>query len=200
MAFKTNTVSSATSAVAISSEAKLFSSLFTHSPPVPSSNPQISSANNSKSLHASPERNSFQHGIPMFLHKCKTGKLETAWELFDKLSKEGIQPDAMAYTSMIHGFCKEGQVDKANILFQKMEENGCSPDLITYSILMRGFFESNKLEKVVQLLHRMIEKDVWPDAGIYAIVEDMVCKDEKYKEWLDLLQSFLVQKHRNAYL
>uniref|UniRef100_A0A0A0K3D6 Uncharacterized protein n=1 Tax=Cucumis sativus TaxID=3659 RepID=A0A0A0K3D6_CUCSA len=89
MAFKTNTVASASSAVAISSEVKLLSSLFTHSPAVLSSNPQISSANNPKSLHASPERISFQHGIPMFLHKCKTGSISVtqAHQFFDLMMR-----------------------------------------------------------------------------------------------------------------
>ncbi|XP_038896391.1 LOW QUALITY PROTEIN: pentatricopeptide repeat-containing protein At3g22470, mitochondrial-like [Benincasa hispida] len=127
------------------------------------------------------------YGIP------EAGKLETAWEQFEKLSQEGLQPDVVTYSIMIHGFCKGGQVDKANILFQKMKENGCTPNIITYSTLLCGFCESNKSDEVVQ---QMVQKDVLPEAGICTIVVDMVCKDEKYQECLDLLRKFPIQKRQ----
>ncbi|KAK3228034.1 hypothetical protein Dsin_007896 [Dipteronia sinensis] len=95
---------------------------------------------------------------------------------------------------MVHGLCKEGKLEEANDLLSIMEEKGCALDLITYNTLMLGFLQNNGTTKVVELLHKMVERNIMPDASTTSIVIDLLVKDEKYCECLNLLPSFPKQK------
>lgn len=75
-----------------------------------------------------------------------------------------------------------------------MDRNGYTPNAVTFNTLMHSFVESNKMEKVVELLHKTKERNVMLDARVYSIVMDLVAKDEKYRECLDLLPSFPVHE------
>lgn len=94
---------------------------------------------------------------------------------------------------MIHGFCSLKHLEKANDLFLEMEENVCAPNVVVYNALMHGFCENNELQKVLELLHKMVERELSPDDSTVCIVLDLLSKDEKYRECLDMLPTFPTQ-------
>ncbi|KAJ6953716.1 hypothetical protein NC652_005446 [Populus alba x Populus x berolinensis] len=50
---------------------------------------------------------------------CETGKLKTAWDLFYRMSNEGLKPTVVTYSIMIHGLCKEAKWKRQMICYWK---------------------------------------------------------------------------------
>lgn len=102
--------------------------------------------------------------------------------------------NAVTYSIMICGFCRVKDLEKANDLLLEMEEKGCDPNVVIYNAPMCSFCENNELQKVFELLHKMVERELSPDASTVSMVLDLLSKDEKYREYLDLLPTFSIQE------
>ncbi|KAK1568769.1 hypothetical protein Q3G72_028441 [Acer saccharum] len=127
---------------------------------------------------------------------CKTKKLEIAWKFYQGLPHFGLLSNVLTYNIMINGFCREGHLEKANDLLLEMEEKGYARNVITYNLLMCDLFQNDEPRTVVELFHKMAERNLKPDTSTTSIVVDLLIKDEKYCENLDLLPSFSVQDER----
>ncbi|XP_044510674.1 pentatricopeptide repeat-containing protein At1g63080, mitochondrial-like isoform X2 [Mangifera indica] len=132
--------------------------------------------------------------------KMLFGRLNIAWEMFNRLHSNGFVPDVITYNIIMHGFCKEGKLEMASKCFSDMEQNGVAPDLVTFNTLMSGFLQNNETLKVVELLHKMKERNVKPDASIGSIILDLLGKHEDYREVLNLLPSFSTQEPTGCWL
>lgn len=63
---------------------------------------------------------------------CKAGELEWAYELFDQMNTEWIEP-VITLNSLVDGVCKNGRVNSAVEFFKSMEEKGLKGNAITYT-------------------------------------------------------------------
>ncbi|XP_031271280.1 pentatricopeptide repeat-containing protein At1g62670, mitochondrial-like [Pistacia vera] len=126
---------------------------------------------------------------------CKTKRLATAWDLFQKFSLHGnLVPDFVTYNILISGLCKNGQLEMANELLSYMEEKGCAPNVVTFTTLMLGFLKNNEIPKVVEPLHKMVERNVMPTECTMSLVMQLLMKAKNYRECLNDLPQFPVQK------
>ncbi|XP_031262300.1 putative pentatricopeptide repeat-containing protein At3g16710, mitochondrial [Pistacia vera] len=76
----------------------------------------------------------------------KTGRFETAWELFQKIFRqENLVSKVVTYAILINALCKNGQLEKANELFSNMEEKVYAPNVFTFNML------SSRIMRVVSL-------------------------------------------------
>ena len=126
---------------------------------------------------------------------CKTRRFETAWGLFLKFCLHGnLVPDVVTYSILINGLCKNGQLEEANELLSYMEEKGCAPDVITFTPLMYGFLKNHEISKVVELLHKMAERNLKPTECTMSLVTQLLIKAKNYRECLNQLPQFPVQK------
>ena len=66
------------------------------------------------------------------------GKLEEAWELFDKILEIGLVPTVVTYNVLIDGHCKENKLNNAFEILNRMEKSGCKPNVRTYNELING--------------------------------------------------------------
>lgn len=53
---------------------------------------------------------------------CKNGNLDKAFELKDKMMKNGVKPSLITYSVLINGFMKSGKYDEANSVLDEMLE------------------------------------------------------------------------------
>uniref|UniRef100_A0A9I9DB46 Pentatricopeptide repeat-containing protein n=1 Tax=Cucumis melo TaxID=3656 RepID=A0A9I9DB46_CUCME len=93
----------------------------------------------------------------------------------------------VTFTMLIDTLYKEGKLIEAQKLLEVMIQRGIFPDSCTYNSLMEGFCMVDDLNSARELFLNTIS---------YTIVVDMLCKDEKYRECLDLFPRFSVQKHQ----
>ncbi|KAG9452985.1 hypothetical protein H6P81_005889 [Aristolochia fimbriata] len=57
----------------------------------------------------------------------RTGRMDYASILFDKIRQNGFQPNRFTYDTMLYGFCKHGQCEKVKALEKEMECRGLFP-------------------------------------------------------------------------
>uniref|UniRef100_A0A0A0K5F6 Pentacotripeptide-repeat region of PRORP domain-containing protein n=1 Tax=Cucumis sativus TaxID=3659 RepID=A0A0A0K5F6_CUCSA len=211
MASTSKTVPSASSIV----KPNLSSSLFTHSPTIPSSNPHFSSAVHHKSLNVSPQNFntpiSFQQQLSMFLHNCKTGNITAtqAFQFFHLMMYSNPTPPLSSFTHLLSGLAKIKHYSQVFYLYNQMRLSGISPDCCTLNILLNCLCNVNRVEEAMKLYNGMLQVGKRPDVKTYGAlltglfqggkvgdakklfgvmkVYGMPCKIEKYQACLDLL-------------
>ncbi|KAJ6697346.1 hypothetical protein OIU85_003693 [Salix viminalis] len=76
---------------------------------------------------------------------------------------QGLTPNTVSYTTLIHAFCELGKLREAQKLFKNMHTNGYLPDLCTYSVLLEGFCKQGYLGKAFRLFRAMQSTTLKPN-------------------------------------
>ncbi|GER25863.1 pentatricopeptide repeat-containing family protein [Striga asiatica] len=99
------------------------------------------------------------------------GQLAEAESLFSTMKMDGLHPDVIAYTAMLHAYSSAEQWEKAFGVFQEMELNSVQPDSVACSALMRAFNRGSQPGKVILIAEFMREKKLpFDDAVFFEIV------------------------------
>lgn len=75
---------------------------------------------------------------------CKSGRLDSAWDLFTSLYVKGLRPSVKTYTVMIAGLLIE-----AKELLKKTEENGCSGKNVIFNVILQGLLRAGQNDHMV---------------------------------------------------
>ncbi|XP_071937318.1 uncharacterized protein [Coffea arabica] len=98
---------------------------------------------------------------------CKAGEIERAFELFDRMKKDGVEPNVITLNTLVDGMCKCERVGSALEFFDKMQEKGLKGNSTTYSILITAFCRSNNIDKAMALFDQMSQSGCPSDAIVY---------------------------------
>ncbi|KAK4350614.1 hypothetical protein RND71_029927 [Anisodus tanguticus] len=103
----------------------------------------------------------------------KRGKsAKEAWELFEKMNKEGVKWSLEVAGALIKSFCEEGLKKEALIIQLEMEKRGISSNAIVYNTLMHAYCKSNQIEEAEGLFAEMKKKRIAPTSATYNILMD----------------------------
>lgn len=94
------------------------------------------------------------HLVQGFVH---AGDLQRAHTLLQDMEKEpySLQPNRVAYTSLIQGYAKTLEIEKAYKIFSEMVDKGVSSDLVTYTCLANMVVKASagtELRETIDLL------------------------------------------------
>ena len=67
-------------------------------------------------------------------------KVGIAHKVVKGMSKKGLDlnPNVVAYTTLVRGYCMKQDIDEALVVFQEMISRGLKPNRITYNTLIKG--------------------------------------------------------------
>ncbi|GJZ14414.1 pentatricopeptide repeat-containing protein [Tanacetum coccineum] len=110
----------------------------------------------------------------------KTSDVETAYELFNRMVKEGIRPDLKSYKILVECLCLVARVDDATYYFDQMKETGLDLDVISYNLMINGHGTVRRIEDALELFDEMqrgispnlYTHNLWSDP----LVEVFVCE------------------------
>ncbi|XP_059304066.1 pentatricopeptide repeat-containing protein At5g50280, chloroplastic [Lycium ferocissimum] len=103
----------------------------------------------------------------------KRGKsAKEAWELFEKMNKEGVKWSLEVAGALIKSFCEEGLKKEALIIQLEMEKRGISSNAIVYNTLMHAYCKSNQIEEAEGLFADMKRKRIAPTSATYNSLMD----------------------------
>merc|ERR1719443_757142 len=74
---------------------------------------------------------------------AKAANPTLAEDLFDRVLRAGLVPDAVSYNSVIHACAKAGALTRAERWLTHMKSQGTIPNVITYNILMDGYAKAD---------------------------------------------------------
>lgn len=106
--------------------------------------------------------------------------------------RQGCEPNAVSYSTLIHGLCEGGRLDEGMMAWRNMLAKGCSTDVVAYGAMIRGLCLGGRLDDGVRLFNDMLAREEpEPDAVIYNILFDGLLKGGKLTQAMDLLRSML---------
>ncbi|XWS67514.1 hypothetical protein CRYUN_Cryun04dG0013000 [Craigia yunnanensis] len=70
---------------------------------------------------------------------CEEGKVREAEKLWEETRVKRLEPDIVAYNTMIDGLCVSGEINRADELFREMGLNGIEATCVTYENLINGY-------------------------------------------------------------
>ncbi|KAG6418978.1 hypothetical protein SASPL_121186 [Salvia splendens] len=115
----------------------------------------------------------------------KEGQLVEAESMFNMLKEDGLQPDVIAYTAMLHAYSVAEHWEEALAVFQEMELNNVQPDSVACAALMRAFNRGSQPGKALLLAELMREKVI---PYIDAVLFEMVSACTILREWKTLTE------------
>ncbi|KAL6289195.1 hypothetical protein ACE6H2_006705 [Prunus campanulata] len=117
---------------------------------------------------------------------CQHQELESAFRMKLEMVK-GVSPDAVTYSSLIHGVCRQRRLVEACDLFKEMLSMGMPPDEFTYTTLINAYCVEGDLNKALQLNDEMIQKGFLPDVVTYSVLINGLNKQARTREAKRLL-------------
>ncbi|XP_010426378.1 PREDICTED: pentatricopeptide repeat-containing protein At3g48810-like [Camelina sativa] len=99
-----------------------------------------------------------------------------------------LQPNVVAFNTLVQGFCSHGDMQKAMSVFSHMEENRCSPNIRTYGSLINGFAKRGSLEGAVYIWNKMLTSGCSPNVVVYTNMVEALCRCSKFKEAESLIE------------
>jgi len=67
---------------------------------------------------------------------ARTGRLDDAFQWLEDMGAEGLTPNAVTFSTLIHGCGRAGQLTRAFALLNEMKSLGLAPNVVTYTTLV----------------------------------------------------------------
>jgi pentatricopeptide repeat protein len=80
------------------------------------------------------------------------------------MMQQGVVPDAVTYSMIIHGLFKVGEVSKAELVIRRMVDEGVQPDKVTYySMMIHGYSSLGQRKEAGKMFGEMISRGLQPN-------------------------------------
>ena len=70
---------------------------------------------------------------------ARDNRLEDAERIIKKMSENGIGPDILTSTTMVHMYSKAGNLDRAKAAFESLRTQGFLPDMGVYKSMILAY-------------------------------------------------------------
>ncbi|KAL8138209.1 hypothetical protein V2J09_004210 [Rumex salicifolius] len=107
---------------------------------------------------------------------------------------EGITPNIVTYTVLVHGLCEQGDVDTANELLHEVCTRGLELNVYTYNALLHGLCKVGNMVQAEMLVEDMEVAGVRPDTVTYTTLMDAYCKSGEINKAHQLLEILVKKK------
>ncbi|KAL5725368.1 hypothetical protein ACHQM5_008520 [Ranunculus cassubicifolius] len=118
---------------------------------------------------------------------ARAHKVEEAIYTFNVMDKYGIEPNLIAFNSLLSAFCKSKNVRKAQEIFDSMKDR-FDPDSKTYSILLEGWGRDPNIPKAMDIFREMVDSGCHPDIVTYGILVSVLCNAGRVGEALQVVR------------
>jgi len=71
----------------------------------------------------------------------REGRMDKAWEAFNLMHEDGLEPDIVTYNSFIAEYARAGQKEQAYELFSGMVDMGLRPNVVSMNALICGLYQ-----------------------------------------------------------
>ncbi|KAK6115383.1 hypothetical protein DH2020_007652 [Rehmannia glutinosa] len=127
------------------------------------------------------------------------GNLDGCLTVWEEMQKDCVEPDVMAYSTLVMAFCKGNRVGKGYELFKEMKEKHYLIDRGIYGSLIEAYVVDGRVGSACGLLRDLMDSGYRADLAIYNFLIKGLCTeklvDRAYKLfqvtiWEDLKPDF----------
>lgn len=98
---------------------------------------------------------------------ARDNRLEDAERIIKQMSENGILPDILTSTTMVHMYSKIGDLDRAKAAFESLKAQGFLPDMEVYNSMILAYVNAGDPRKGESLMKEMELRDIKPSKKIY---------------------------------
>ncbi|KAL0438531.1 UNVERIFIED_CONTAM: protein NUCLEAR FUSION defective, mitochondrial [Sesamum latifolium] len=98
---------------------------------------------------------------------AKENRLEDAERILTKMNENGILPDVITLTIVVHMYCKSGNLDRAKEAFESLRAHGFQPDMKVYNSMIMAYVNAGQPKLGESLMREMETRDIKPTKEIY---------------------------------
>ncbi|XP_055823498.1 pentatricopeptide repeat-containing protein At2g18940, chloroplastic [Solanum dulcamara] len=98
---------------------------------------------------------------------ARDNRLEDAKRIIKKMSENGIVPDILTSTTMVHMYSKAGDLDRAKSAFESLRTQGFLPDMGIYNSMILAYVNAGDPKKGESLMKEMELRNIKPSREIY---------------------------------
>merc|ERR1719471_2324114 len=124
-------------------------------------------------------------------------------ELLEEMSRAGVDPNLVTYSTIVKGHCQENRMDRALELFEDMKRTlKCRPDEITYNTLIDGCARNGLYERGLTLLQEMQRNGVRPSAYTLTVLVKLADQARRPEKAFELCEELSKKYHlsMNVYI
>ncbi|KAI9200239.1 hypothetical protein LWI28_004708 [Acer negundo] len=94
-------------------------------------------------------------------------RFEDAERILQKMNDNGILPDILIVTVLVHMYSKAGNLERAKEAFERLRSHGFQPDMKVYSSMIMAYVNANQPKSGEALMREMDSRDFKPSKKIY---------------------------------
>ncbi|KAK3009766.1 hypothetical protein RJ639_014284 [Escallonia herrerae] len=98
---------------------------------------------------------------------AKENRLQDAERILKKMNDNGILPDILTTTIMVHMYGKAGNLDRAKEAFESLKNQGFQPDMRVYNSMIMAYVNAGQPNLGETLMREMEARDIKPTNEIY---------------------------------
>ncbi|XP_059305898.1 pentatricopeptide repeat-containing protein At2g32630-like [Lycium ferocissimum] len=98
---------------------------------------------------------------------ARDNRLEDAERIIKKMSENGIGPDILTSTTMVHMYSKAGNLDRAKAAFESLRIQGFLPDVGVYKSMILAYVNAGQPKLGESLMREMEARDIKPSKEIF---------------------------------
>ncbi|KAE8724768.1 Cysteine/Histidine-rich C1 domain family protein [Hibiscus syriacus] len=112
----------------------------------------------------------------------KAREVREAEDLWAEIKVQGLEPDVVAYNTMIGGL----YIDSAMLIYRDMCRKDFRPQRLTVELLIRGICDKGMVLKAFEIMKAVREFGVCPTGTSYELLVKGLCAEGKIEEALKL--------------
>ncbi|PKI45143.1 hypothetical protein CRG98_034447, partial [Punica granatum] len=93
--------------------------------------------------------------------------LEDAERLLKKMHEDGVSPDILISTIVVHMYCKVGNLDRAKEAFDTLRAQGFRHNIKAYNAMIMAYVKAGQSKSAEMLMREMEARDLKPTEEIY---------------------------------
>ncbi|RVX00395.1 Pentatricopeptide repeat-containing protein [Vitis vinifera] len=113
------------------------------------------------------------------------GNLDGCLRVWEEMRKDKVEPDVMAYTTLVAALCNGNRVGEGFELFKEMKQKKYLIDRAIYGSLIEGFVVNERVGSACDLLKDLMDSGYRADLAIYNSLIEGMCNvkqvDKAYK-------------------
>mmetsp|Transcript_4943 Transcript_4943/g.6972 ORF Transcript_4943/g.6972 Transcript_4943/m.6972 type:complete len:1087 (-) Transcript_4943:79-3339(-) len=117
---------------------------------------------------------------------AKEGRFDDAFEIFESMKQQNVQPDKITYTSLIKACVHDGDIEE---LLLDMKERKVKADVVTYNTMVKVLCDRNRWYDAKNLITDMEASGIMPNSMTYGLLMDALLKANKPAACLTLFES-----------
>ncbi|CAK9176376.1 unnamed protein product [Ilex paraguariensis] len=98
---------------------------------------------------------------------AKENRLKDAETILKKMNENGILPDILTSTIMVHMYSKASNIDRAKVAFESLRSQGFQPDMRVYNSMIMAYVNAGQPKQGESLMREMEARDIKPTKEIY---------------------------------